>query len=406
MARVSLLGRFTVMGIVVVAAIGITLKHQIAERAHERAVSNARVIAHVGLQSRLHRRDLSYPNTLERLNELDSEVGTRFFGDNGILRVKLFNRDLQLVYSDDRTVIGKYAISTGTVRAALDGAVVSKQATGTNHDGSGERTLEVFVPVRLVQGGEPVGVLEVYMSYEPVAREIREDVLLLALLLGGGLALLFGTLFRIVAGASRRLRAQALHDALTGLPNRTLLHRRAGRALRGDGPAAMLLIDLDRFKEVNDTLGHDYGDALLIEVSERLSDVLRRGDTLARMGGDEFASSSTACPTGLPSPTWPHGSRTPCGAPSPCAASPSSSRRASGSRSTPSTGRRRVSCCSGPTWRCTTPSAGGAASPPIAPTAIPTPPTASACWPSCGRRSSATSWSCTTSRRCRSRPAS
>ncbi len=120
------------------------------------------------------------------------------------------------------------------------------------------------------RAAQPSAVLEVYMSYDPTAREIREDVLLLALLLGGGLLILFATLFRIVAGASRRLRHQALHDALTGLPNRELLHRRAERDLRGDDPAAMLLIDLDRFKEVNDTLGHDYGDALLVEVSERL----------------------------------------------------------------------------------------------------------------------------------------
>jgi diguanylate cyclase (GGDEF)-like protein len=127
------------------------------------------------------------------------------------------------------------------------------------------------------------------MSYDAVAKEVREDVLLLVVLLGGGLMVLFAALYRIVAGASRRLRHQALHDALTGLPNRALLHRRAERVLRGDDPAAMLLIDLDRFKEVNDTLGHDYGDALLIEVAERLGAALRRGDTLARLGGDEFA---------------------------------------------------------------------------------------------------------------------
>ena len=281
------------MGFVVVAAlglaIGLVLEKQIEQRAHLHAVNNAKVITQVGLQADLEAADLKYPNTLDRLTVLDREVGTGYFRENGILRMKLFNRDRRLVYSDDRTIIGNYAISTGAVAQALDGNVVSKLAQGVNHDRTGPRTLEVFVPVRLLASGEPVGVLELYLSYEPVANEIREGVLVLVLLLGGGLALLFGTLFRIVAGASRKLRAQALHDALTGLPNRSLLHRRAERALRGDGLAAMLLIDLDRFKEVNDTLGHDYGDALLVEVAGRLQAVLRRGDTLARMGGDEFA---------------------------------------------------------------------------------------------------------------------
>ena len=290
--RFSLLGRFTAMGLVVVAAlglaIGLVLKHQIEQRAREHAVSKASVMAEVGLQTQLQRRDLRYPNTLERLSQLDSEVGTRFFDRNGIIRVKFFNRDRRLVYSDDRTIIGDRGESH-EIEEALEGEVISELAHGTHDDGTGGMTLEVYVPVRMLQGGEPVGVLEVYMTYAPVASEIRRDVLVLALLLGGGLVLLFGTLFRIVAGASRQLRAQALHDALTGLPNRTLLHRRAERALRGDDLAAMLLIDLDRFKEVNDTLGHDYGDALLIEVAERLQAVLRRGDTLARIGGDEFA---------------------------------------------------------------------------------------------------------------------
>jgi diguanylate cyclase (GGDEF)-like protein len=289
----SLLGRFSAMGVVVVAAlglaIGLVLKHQIETRALAHAVQNARLIAEVGVQTQLQPGDLRYPISLERLAEIDTRIGTRFFDQNGILTVKLFNRDGRLVYSDDRTIVGGHAFKGGNVYAALEGTVVRNLEHGTAHDGSGERVLEVYVPIRLAPGAEPSAVLEVYMSYDETAREIRQDVLLLALLLGGGLVLLFGTLFRIVAGASRRLRAQALHDALTGLPNRTLLHRRAGRSLRGDGLAAMLLIDLDRFKEVNDTLGHDYGDALLVEVAERLHAVLRRGDTLARMGGDEFA---------------------------------------------------------------------------------------------------------------------
>ena len=293
MTRVSLLGRFTVMGLLVVAAlglaIGLVLKHQIERRAQERAVSNAQVLAQVGLQTQLRSADLRYPNSLQRLSELDRQVGTRYFRSNGILRIKLFNRDHRLVYSNDRTIIGKRAVSADNIERGLAGEVTSEFATGVNHDGTGGRTLEVFVPVRLTPGADPNGVLEIYMSYGPVSQQIREDVLRLVILLGGGLVLLFGTLFRIVAGASRRLRHQALHDALTGLPNRALLHRRAERDLRGDDPAAMLLIDLDRFKEVNDTLGHDYGDALLIEVAERLGSALRRGDTLARLGGDEFA---------------------------------------------------------------------------------------------------------------------
>ena len=86
---------------------------------------------------------------------------------------------------------------------------------------------------------------------------------------------------------------QALHDSLTGLPNRLLFRDRVAQALltckRTGDRVAVLVMDLDRFKEVNDTLGHHSGDALLTELGARLTGVLRESDTIARLGGDEFA---------------------------------------------------------------------------------------------------------------------
>src|SRR5450756_2308688 len=112
--------------------------------------------------------------------------------------------------------------------------------------------------------------------------------------------LLVTALGSIIRGYRRQLnieRTQAIHDsmhdALTGLPNRTLLADRLSQALRAarrDGTTtALLLIDLDRFKEINDTFGHHCGDLLLTQVGPRLTAALREVDAVARLGGDEFA---------------------------------------------------------------------------------------------------------------------
>ncbi|GAB1644796.1 putative bifunctional diguanylate cyclase/phosphodiesterase [Krasilnikovia sp. MM14-A1259] len=98
------------------------------------------------------------------------------------------------------------------------------------------------------------------------------------------------TAFRDNARLLRQLDHGANHDALTGLPNRILFHKRLNKALTAPGErnVSVALIDLDDFKVVNDSLGHEVGDLLLIAVAQRLAGCIRAEDTVARLGGDEF----------------------------------------------------------------------------------------------------------------------
>jgi diguanylate cyclase (GGDEF)-like protein len=132
----------------------------------------------------------------------------------------------------------------------------------------------------------------VYLDFGPYLAAMRDDTRTVVAGLAGGLLVLWLSLFRIVARASRRLRdqaeaarLQAREDALTGLANRVGLREQAAST----EVAGLLLVDLDHFKEVNDTLGHDHGDLLLRQVAGRLRALVRPGDVLARLGGDEFA---------------------------------------------------------------------------------------------------------------------
>jgi diguanylate cyclase (GGDEF)-like protein len=294
--RLSLLGQFSVLALALIAALGAVLatklEGQIERRSLENAEQLALVTAQVGVAPHLVDRDLHRPMSQLRLSQIDAELRQSGLARAGLVRVKIFNARANLVYSDDRTLIGRSEIGSANLREALAGHTVSEVEHGTDDDSHGRQVLEIYTPLRLDVHDRVDGALEIYLSYDATAAAIGREKRTLYLFLGIGFALLYATLYRIVARASRRLRHLALHDPLTGLPNRTLFHERVQRAVKGlraDRTAAVLLIDLDRFKEVNDTLGHDHGDELLEVVAERLGVALRHGDTLARLGGDEFA---------------------------------------------------------------------------------------------------------------------
>lgn len=148
-----------------------------------------------------------------------------------------------------------------------------------------------MVVVPLSRRGQTVGVLKI-VSKRPGAFQ-DHDVQTLQLLAG----LLGGALGQQLEVEGRRqaedaLRYLAMHDSLTGLPNRKLFHDRLEQALarrrRSKHYLALLYMDIDHFKNINDTYGHAVGDLLLKSFSARITDVLRASDTLARLGGDEF----------------------------------------------------------------------------------------------------------------------
>jgi diguanylate cyclase (GGDEF)-like protein len=184
------------------------------------------------------------------------------------------------------------------VRATLAGQKIRTAVEKTSRrNGSSRTVLRQLVPIWF--GDRPAGVLVTERDYAPIARSVRATFVPIALVLEGLLLVLFISLFPVLRRATRQIDShieeiehQALHDSLTGLPNRVLFHDRIETALanarRTGGRAAVLLLDLDGFKEINDALGHASGDELLRELAIRLRSTLRDTDTIARLGGDEF----------------------------------------------------------------------------------------------------------------------
>jgi diguanylate cyclase (GGDEF)-like protein len=299
--RLSLTGTFAVVSVLTMALLAIALVAVFSSALKAQARSDGQLTAQTVVDTGVKRLVTSAADLTGRspladqanlLVDLTADQGTgpgldflRVYGQNGRL---VYNSDAP----DDVMRLADQATRTH-VEGVLDGG-----SSAVIEDYQGEPSLVVYTPI--VIGDQVQGVAEVGIPYASTQHRQQRALLVLALLIFGAFGIAWLLMFRTVHRASQRLREQAvenerlaLHDPLTGLPNRRLLTDRLERAVlassREGGVIALMILDVDRFKEVNDTLGHDRGDALLKLVADRLLDRVREVDTVARLGGDEFA---------------------------------------------------------------------------------------------------------------------
>jgi diguanylate cyclase (GGDEF)-like protein len=277
------------------ATLLVFIRHFERNRAEETATLHASAAAQA-VVDRLHPSDLEASMPAERRRELDRLFEARVL-DDVTLATAIARPDGRVVYATrDSDVDGTVLASRELLGYALAGTVSSEQVTTTSK-GAERRVLRAYAPFRLAD--DSTGVLVVDKDYGPIAAAARRAAITVAVVLELVLLSLWLCLFPIMRSVTRRMNRQldtiahqALHDELTGLANRTQFGKRLDEALELDDGAtprlAVFFIDLERFKEVNDALGHDYGNELLTIVAARLAEVATEDELVARLGGDEF----------------------------------------------------------------------------------------------------------------------
>jgi diguanylate cyclase (GGDEF)-like protein len=301
MAR--LFATYAVISLVPVLVLGLVLAVSLRSEARKRGLaegrSEATLVARTAVEPLLDGRPLSRGLSIGEAAGLRRLVA-RAVGGRELLRLRVRDLAGQVVFSDDGS--GFRTAPEDEARIAAHGLVVARLTrlnTDSNDLGhTGVASVEIYLPLMAGTPLRRVGVMEAYLPYAPISHDVTAGLHGLYLDLGIGLTLLYLALFAITWSVSRGLRQEvklnaflAEHDALTELPNRALFHRRAEIALAA-GTAkrevAIAIVDLDRFKDINDTLGHHNGDILLTELSHRIATKMRAHDTVARLGGDEF----------------------------------------------------------------------------------------------------------------------
>ena len=246
----------------------------------------------------------------EEIAALDRDL-RRLADGLSVVKVKIYDLKGLTVYSTDPRQIGQDASGNPGFRRARDGypagnLTLRRKVDSWEGEMAERHIIATYVPVHVYEAAPVEAVLEVYNDVTELveATQASQWKILAAVL--GAMALIYVVLQAILAYYQRllaekereraaqeeRIRHQAYHDALTGLPNRASftehLEESMRRAKRAGWPLALLFLDLDLFKRVNDSLGHDAGDRLLRVAAERIRRAVREADMLFRMGGDEF----------------------------------------------------------------------------------------------------------------------
>ncbi|MGY1786643.1 putative bifunctional diguanylate cyclase/phosphodiesterase [Geodermatophilus sp. SYSU D00698] len=307
-AGTRLFAAYAAASLVPVVVLGAVLAAGIRQDAVDRALeyghAQAAVVEEMTIAPALRGQDLGTGLTGAERERLQAATDLAVFRGS-ILRLRLRDFAGAVVFADDgatgpETALPDYPTGEDVVPAG--GAAFATAAAGgtdvalLDDDGLAVgRMIRVLQPIVADTSGRSVGVLELLLPYDTVAAQVEAATTRTYWRLGAGLGALYLVLAGISWSTTRRLRRQAaqaahdaLHDPLTGLANRELFARRVAAEVGRGAPAAVVLVDLDRFKEVNDTLGHHAGDQLLREVGRRLSATVRAEDTVARLGGDEF----------------------------------------------------------------------------------------------------------------------
>src|SRR5919204_2906809 len=270
-ARSSLMLTFGVSALAVIAVAGLAIRHFAGDAIRQRAIAEARASA----------------------QELTFRVQSAVAADSKFATTP----------RERLTTIVRHALSAGygpTAPTSVSVAGPQQLSVGVAGNAIGQRQLTFHFPIRLGPGRGGIGAIEASVPYAKIDHDVSASETRLTAMLAACLAALYVALLLLARRAAAQIQAelvkrdeQARRDPLTSLPNREQLHDLVHQAIiasrRSRRKVALMLMDLNRFKEINDTLGHHTGDRVLQQLASRLRNVMRDTETVARLGGDEFA---------------------------------------------------------------------------------------------------------------------